>query len=230
MKNYTHIFFDLDRTLWDFEANAIEASKDLFVKYKLDKIFPDFNSFHKAYREINKTLWHKYRDGQIEKEVLKYQRFYLTLKHFGHDDIDLARKIGDDYVSFSAEKTKLFPYTHEALDYLKNKYTLHIITNGFEEVQFKKIKKCQLEKYFKKIITSEKAGVQKPHQQIFEYALKAANAKPADSLMIGDDFEGDIRGAKAAGIDQVYFNPNNNPTEEKATHEIDSLLQLMDIL
>lgn len=230
MKNYNHIFFDLDRTLWDFESNAIEAFKDLFVKYKLDKIFPDFNSFNKAYREINKELWQKYREGQIEKEVLKYKRFYLTLKHFGHDDIDLARKIGDDYVLFSAEKTKLFPYVHEALNYLKDKYHLYIITNGFEEVQLKKIRNCQLEKYFRKIITSEKAGVQKPHQQIFEYALEAADAKPTESLMIGDDFEGDIRGAKAVGMDQVYFNPNNNPTDEKATYEIDSLLQLMDIL
>ncbi|MFO8234753.1 MAG: YjjG family noncanonical pyrimidine nucleotidase [Bacteroidales bacterium] len=231
MSTYKHIFFDLDRTLWDFEANSLEAFKDLFDKYNLNSIFPDLSSFHKLYRQINKQLWQDYREGLIEKQILIYKRFYLTLKHFGHDDLELAKQIGDDYVSFSAEKTKLFPYAHEALGYLKNKYYLYIITNGFEEVQYKKIRNCHLEQYFKKIITSEKAGVQKPHQRIFKYALSLANANQENSLMVGDDFEGDIRGAKAVGIDQIYFNPNQSPTTvEKATYEIDSLLQLVDLL
>ena len=229
MHPYKHIFFDLDRTLWDFEANALDTFKELFSIYELNKLVPDFDSFHRSYRKINRQLWQDYREGQIKKQVLKYKRFYLTLKEFGTDDVALAKKLGDDYVTLSGEKTKLFPHAMEALKYLQDKYNLHIITNGFEEVQFKKIKNCKLEPYFKKIITSEKAGVQKPHQQIFEYALNEADAKKEESVMIGDDLEGDIKGARAFGIDQVYFNPHNHTHNIDVTYEIHSLLELKDI-
>ena len=229
MTTYTYIFFDLDRTLWDFEANALETFGELFTKYKLYSICNDFHSFHEEYRKINRKLWKQYRDGQIKKEILKYKRFYLTLKEFGKDDVELAKKLGEDYVHLSGEKTRLFPYTHEALSYLKEKYNLFIITNGFEEVQFKKINNCNLEQYFRKIITSEKAGVQKPNKQIFEYALEEAGATKDKSIMIGDDIEGDIRGAKKFGIDQVYFNPNQKPHNDEVTYEITTLKELMNI-
>jgi putative hydrolase of the HAD superfamily len=230
MKNYTHIFIDLDRTLWDFEANALDTFKELFAKYNIDLICKDFDTFHETYRRINRQLWQLYRDGSIKKHILKYKRFYLTLKEFGKEDLELAKQMGEDYVNLSGNKTKLFPYTHEALSYLKKKYVLHVITNGFEEVQYKKIRNCNLEQYFANIITSEKAGVQKPHQQIFKYALDLANAKKQESLMVGDDVEGDIRGAKEFGIDQVYFNPEHKSYEIEATYEIHSLKQLTEIL
>lgn len=226
MAKYKHIFFDLDRTLWDFEANALDTFKELYQKYQLNTCCPDFETFHSIYRTINRELWQDYRDGKIEKNVLKYQRFYLTLKQFGKDDISLARKLGEDYVTLSGEKTKLFPYTHEILSYLKKKYNLYIITNGFEEVQYKKINNCNLESYFQKVITSEKAGVQKPHQKIFQYALSVTGANKEESIMIGDDLEGDIRGAKDFGMDQVYFNPHHKPHQFNSTFEISSLKEL----
>ena len=229
MASYKHIFFDLDRTLWDFEANATDTFREMFSKYNLATYCGDFNSFHETYRKINRQLWQKYRDGEIKKHILKYKRFYLTLKAFGTDDLELSRKLGEDYVQLSAGKTRLFPYTHKTLKYLEDKYSLYIITNGFEEVQFKKIRNCNLEQYFQKIITSENAGVQKPHNRIFEYALEEAGASKEDSIMIGDDIEGDIRGAKEFGIDQVFFNPNHKTHNEDITFEIHSLKELKDI-
>jgi putative hydrolase of the HAD superfamily len=230
MNLYKHLFIDLDRTLWDFEANAFDTLQELYKKYNLNACTPDFDTFHTTYRTINRQLWKQYRDGIIAKRVLKYKRFYLTLKEFGMDDLELGKQLGEEYVTLSGEKTKLFPYTHEALSYLKEKYHLHIITNGFEEVQYKKIHNCNLDGYFEKIITSEKAGVQKPHQQIFEYALKEAHADKSASIMIGDDLDGDIRGAKSFGMDQVYFNPNHKEHNEKVTFEIESLKELTHIL
>lgn len=226
---YKDLFFDLDRTLWDFESNALDTLMEMYDKHTLRSIFPDFNTFYQTYKKNNRTLWEKYREGAIKKERLKYQRFLLTIKEFGISDESLAKALGEDYVNLSGTKTKLFPNTHETLAYLQAKYRLHIITNGFEEVQYKKIQNCNLEKYFKYIITSEKAGVQKPHSSIFSYALKRANAKKEESIMIGDDLEGDIIGARSFGIDQVFFNPNHKSHDVEATYEIHTLKELMNL-
>ena len=229
MRNYKYIFFDLDRTIWDFEANAKEAFQEIYVNYNLSGIFTDFDTFHATYRRHNAQLWEKFRNGKINKEDLKYVRFYLTLKEFGKDDVELAKKLGEDYVNISARKTHLFPDSHEVLSYLKKKYNLYIITNGFHEVQLKKIENSDLRKYFQKIITSETAGVQKPHEQIFRYALEQANAEIEEAIMVGDDIEGDIKGAKNIGLDQVFFNPNGLTHYIETTFEIRSLIELKNI-
>lgn len=230
MPQYTCIFLDLDRTLWDFEANSRDAFIDMYDQYKLGKIFPDFESFHQTYRRFNRQLWEDYRNGKIAKEVLKYVRFQMTLEAFGKNDLQLARQLGEDYVAISATKTRLFPHSHEVLSWLKERYRLFIITNGFSEVQYKKIQNSGLEKYFEGIITSEQAGVQKPHGEIFRYALQKAGVTPEESLMIGDDLEGDIQGAQALGLDQVYFNPEKKEHQAHPTYEIQSLLELKQIL
>jgi|SRR6056297_1239851 len=231
MKQYKHIFIDLDRTLWDFEANSLETFKEIYKKRDLAKIFINFEQFHKTYRKYNHQLWEDYREGKITKDILKHRRFYLTLAAYNYKDEELAKKLGEDYVRISATKTQIFPYTHEALKYLKEKYSLHLITNGFEEVQYKKIKNCDLEKYFTNIITSEKAGVQKPNEKIFNYALRNAGAEKEESIMLGDDIEGDIKGAKSAGMDQILFNPDKKEFENVTpTYEINSLKELMEIL
>ena len=229
MRRYKHIFFDLDRTIWDFEANAREAFQEIYEHHSLSQIFTDFETFHSAYRKHNAQLWEKFRNGEIAKEDLKYVRFYLTIKEFGKDDLELAKKLGEDYMHISARKTHLFPNSHEVLSYLKNKYYLYIITNGFHEIQLKKIENSDLRKYFRKIITSELAGVQKPHEQIFRYALKQANARVDDAIMVGDDIEGDIKGAMDIGLDQVFFNPNGIKHYIEPTYEIQSLKELKTI-
>jgi putative hydrolase of the HAD superfamily len=230
MPSYKHIFFDLDRTLWDFEANTLETFREIYQKYNLSGYFTDYQSFHDKYTEINHVLWQDYLDGKLKKEILRTLRFQQTLERNGLDDKELAEKIGLDYIALSPMKTILFPHTIETLQYLKSKYELHIITNGFNEVQFVKLQNCGLEPYFTAVVTSEKAGYQKPRKEIFEYSLKRVNAKKKESIMIGDDYEIDIVGARNAGIDQVFFNPNHLKTSESATYEIHSLRELQTIL
>ncbi|HSH50530.1 MAG TPA: YjjG family noncanonical pyrimidine nucleotidase, partial [Bacteroidales bacterium] len=178
----------------------------------------------------NERLWKIYRDGKIKKSVLIFKRFALTLEEFGVKDEGLAKIIGQDYIKISPTKKRIFPGTYETLEYLKNKYNLYIITNGFNEVQFTKLKNSKLDKYFIKIFTSENAGVQKPNAKIFEHALKSVNARKKESVMIGDDLDIDIIGAKKFGLDQVYFNPQEKKHSEDITHEISSLKELQNIL
>lgn len=230
MKKYKHLFIDLDRTIWDFEKNAAETFKDIYTKYKLkERGIESLELFIKTYKIHNDLLWSYYRKGKILKEILSVKRFQLTLEDFGINDPLLAVQIGDDYISISPYKTNLFPYTHESLAYLKSKYTLHLITNGFEEVQQTKIDISDLRKYFTEIITSEEAGAKKPEKKIFEYSLKKTNAKKEESIMIGDDLKVDILGAKSFGIDQVYVNFENISHSENVTFEINSLKKLQEI-
>src|SRR5688572_21955976 len=163
MKQYKHIFFDLDRTLWDFETNARETLLELYVKYKLPEQGVDsFDKFHERYLAINENMWKHYIRGSINKETLRVKRFYDTLKKFGIRNKHLTLALSDDYIELSPQRTNVFPHTHEVLGYLHKKYDLHIITNGFEEVQYTKLEKCNISTYFKHVITSERAGAQKP--------------------------------------------------------------------
>jgi len=160
-----------------------------------------------------------------------YRRFYLTLKEAGTDDIELAKEIAQDFIDISPLQTKTFPHAHETLQYLKEKaYELHIITNGFNEVQGKKLKNSKLDSFFTQVITSEDAGANKPSPKIFEYALNLANAIPENSLMIGDDLKTDIAGAKNSNINQIYFNNLKIKHDKNPTFEIFSLKELQNIL
>ncbi len=228
---YQHIFFDLDRTLWDFETNSNETLIELAQKYNLiERGIDSIENFIQEYLIINDALWVQYGKSLITKETLRFDRFHKTFLKYNIDDKKLVENIGNDYVAQSPYKTNLFPHTHEVLDYLSKKYTLHIITNGFEEVQHIKIKNCGIENYFSEIITSERAGYKKPDTRIFKFSLDVANATISNSLMVGDNLEADIIGAKEAGIHQVYFNPNEEKHSEKITYEIKSLKQLLDFL
>ena len=227
---YKHLYFDLDRTIWDFDKNAQETFHDIYDKYNLEKIFTNFDNFYTTYVAHNEKLWKDYREGKIKKAILSYKRFALTLEDFGVNDEELAKKIAQDYITISPTKKQLFTFSHETLDYLHKKYKLYIITNGFNEVQFTKLKNSELDKYFTKIFTSEDAGAQKPNSKIFENAIKSANARKKESIMIGDDLEADILGAKKYGLDQIYFNPNSKDHQEEITHEITSLKELQEIL
>jgi len=230
VKNYKHIFFDLDRTLWDFDQNMVDALRDIFFDFNLDTSFPNVNTFIASFTKHNDYLWEKYRLGELKKDILRFKRFDLTLKDYGVNELLLAKKIGEEYIRITPNKTALVPHTREVLEYLSKKYTLHIISNGFNEVQYPKLEKCHIAKYFDKVITSESSGFHKPCPEAFGYSLSSANAKKEESIMIGDDLEIDIIGAKKFGIDQVYFNSHGKPHKAKPTYEIQSLLELMKIL
>lgn len=228
---YRHIFFDLDRTIYDFDKSSWHTFMDLFSRFGLEKRgVKSFDGFYSSYKEINTSLWEKYKKGEMEKEFLNVHRFYLTLLETGIDDRGLAENFAAAYVKESPLKPFLFPYAREVLEYLRKSYVLHIITNGFEEVQADKIRANGLGQYFKTITTSEEAGVKKPFQGIFSYALKKAGALPEESLMIGDDIEVDILGARSAGMDQMFFNCDQIEHQEETTFEITSMKEIMDIL
>ena len=229
---YKHLFFDLDRTLWDFEKNSHEVLCDLFVDFELQsKGIANNQLFIDTYKRINEQLWGLYRQNKITKERLRDERFLLTLEQFSVSDLVLASQMGRKYVELCPQKTHLFPFVHSVLASLKNNYQLHIITNGFEEVQYQKLKSNNLLDYFNVIITSEQAGYKKPNPDIFNYAFTKCRAHPKDSLMIGDDLVADIAGARQVGMNQVFFNPLSISHSDTAiTHEISCLSQLSDLL
>jgi putative hydrolase of the HAD superfamily len=228
---YKHIFFDLDHTLWDFEQSAAQTFTLLFEKHQLkQRGIPSLDDFVKEYTIHNTMLWESYRNGELKKEILRSLRFENTLKEFGINDSALAESIGDDYVYHAPRTVFLIPGALEVLQYLQTKYVIHLITNGFEEVQHIKVREADIGKYFTTITSSEEAGVKKPDKQIFDYALKKAGAQVRESLMIGDNLEVDIEGARQAGIDQVYFNPQKTTHSQKVSYEIGRLVELMELL
>jgi len=221
------IFFDLDRTLWDFEYNSQDTLLDLVNKFNLlDRGIDSAEKFIEKYRIHNNRLWELYRKGEIKKEQLRDKRFLLTLQDYNIDDNELANQFGLAYVKYSPLKKKLFPHAIELLDYLVKNYSLHIITNGFQEVQHIKLKNSGLSKYFNFIITSEEVGVKKPDPSIFTYALDLAKAKPEQSAMIGDDLFVDVKGAEAVGMRGIYFNPNKIEHNEVVYAEVSSLADI----
>lgn len=231
VKTYTHVFFDLDHTLWDFEANNRLAFDDILCKHQLySQVIHDLETFMMVYMVHNKALWEQYKEGAIEKSFLSYHRFELTLKYFGIDNPALAKQIAADYISISPTKTMLMDGTMEILSYLQPKYKLGLITNGFDEIQFVKIRKAGLEKFFPLVVTSEEAGCKKPDPEIFAYTLAKAGADAGNSIYIGDDPETDVTGAKLAGVDQVLVTFGKSLPDLGATHTIKSLHELRNIL
>ncbi len=229
-KTYKHIFFDLDHTIWDFEQSAFHTFQMMFDKYQLkEKGIPSLAEFLKQYTHHNTRLWESYRNGALKKEVLRSLRFSQTLESFGIVENGLAEQLGDDYVYYSPRTVFLMPGAGETIEQLADKYHLHLITNGFEEVQHIKLKESGLKSFFQTMTTSEEAGVKKPDIAIFNYALQKAGAIASESIMIGDDLEVDVLGAKNAGLDQVFFNPEGMAHNEAITHDIRDLNALLSI-
>jgi putative hydrolase of the HAD superfamily len=205
--NITDIFFDLDHTLWDFDKN----SNLTFIKiFKLNKLEIDIDVFLEAYHPINTNYWNLYRENKISKEKLRFYRLADTFKKLKIEVGDsMTRKLSFDYIDYLSDFNHLIPGAIEILEYLENKYSMHIITNGFKEVQKKKLEKSTIAKYFKTITISEEVGYKKPSPIIFDYALKKANAINSNSLMIGDSYQVDILGAINVGVNAILFNYHN---------------------
>jgi len=225
---YQHLFFDLDHTLWDFEANSRKTLADIYDEMALStKGIHDFDLFHKNYLIHNDKLWARYRNGYIKVDELRWKRMWLTLLDFKNGDEKLARQMGERFLELLPSRNLLFPYTIEILEYLKDKgYKMHLITNGFEKTQHSKIKNSGIDKYFIEVITSEGSNSLKPHKEIFDYAFQRARALPQHSIMLGDSIEADIQGAINAGIDQVFVNHLNAEAEVKPTYTVYSLQEL----
>ncbi len=221
--NTKHIFFDLDHTLWDFETNSDLAFKSIFIKHNVNV---DILKFLNYYRNINDKYWKLFRDEKVTKEELRYGRLkdaFTKIKFQVSDQ--LINDLAVDYIEYLPENNFLFDGAHEILQHLKPNYKMHIITNGFSEVQHKKIENSELLQYFDEIITSEQVGVKKPNPIIFQYALEKVNTTANESIMIGDNWEADIMGAKKVGFDVIYCNFNLKPVSES----IKSVTNLLEI-
>jgi YjjG family noncanonical pyrimidine nucleotidase len=235
MPKYKHLFFDLDNTLYDFESNSYLALEAAFQQLELIRHLPSFERYFEVYARINADLWALYRDQLMPKDVLRGKRHADSLAHFGvitgFDPIALD----DLYLHIMTTQTELFPGTIEVLSRLREKgYQLHIITNGFKEVQHHKLVNTGLQKFFTDVYISEDIKAPKPSREIFEHAIKSSNARKKESLMIGDSWESDIVGAKRFGIDQVFYRINNETvdygTYGEPTYTITNLEELLQIL
>ena len=229
---YKDLFFDLDHTLWDFETNSKETIQELYTTHRLaDLGIVDFDGFYSTYSAHNHRLWDRYTKGFIKQEELRWKRVYLSLLDFKVANEPLAKQMSQAYLEILPNKKHLFPYTIEILEYLKQKdYKMHLITNGFESVQFKKIKNSGLQDYFIEVITSEASNSLKPQKEIFEYALKNANASVEQSIMIGDNESADIQGGINMGMDTIFVNHIQVVPTVPATYTITHLKELENIL
>lgn len=222
--NIQHVFFDLDHTLWDFEKNSDLTFKKVF---EINNINTGLNSFLEVYRPINFEFWKLYREEKVTKSELRYGRLKKTFDAINYSISDqLIDVIAEQYIDYLADFNYLFDGTFEILDYLKPKYQLHIITNGFEEIQSKKLMNSNIHHYFDKIITSESVGVKKPNPKVFTHALEVANAESVNSLMIGDNIEADIHGALNVGMKAIHCNFNEKNVENEIFISINSLLEI----
>ncbi|MBM7418436.1 MULTISPECIES: YjjG family noncanonical pyrimidine nucleotidase [Chryseobacterium] len=227
-----HIFFDLDNTLWDHRRNAYLTIKDLFDKEEITlKYNIDFEEFHSVYHEINEKLWEQIRDGEIDKEYLRKHRFYDTFKHFGIDDLELSMFFEEHFLDKILNYNHLVESAEYILDYLKAKnYTLHIISNGFQEVTERKCILSGIDHYFQTITSADSVGVRKPNPAIFEYSLGLSEAKKEESILIGDDWIADVIGAQNFGIDVIFFDVLNENKEVENLKVIKHLLQIKEYL
>lgn len=223
-----HIFFDLDHTLWDFEANSAKAFEFIFNE---NNVSVDLDHFLEFYAPINKKYWKLYREEKVTKPVLRYKRLKESFDHLNYAaSDDLIYHLSRVYIDNLPNYNSLFEGTVEVLDYLLPKYKLHIITNGFEEVQTKKLENSNIAHYFDKIITSESVGVKKPNARIFNHALDLARTTPETSMMIGDNYEADIMGAQQIGMSTIFFNSHEDSVSQNNTISISKLIEIKDHL
>lgn len=227
ISNKKAVFFDLDHTLWDFEKNSALAFEVILEKQKVGVSHAGFNEVYSA---INAKYWKQYRDGEISQMELRYGRLRDSFDILGHKiDDEQLHLVSEEYIRLLPLNNHLFEGAIEILEYLKPKYSLHIITNGPDKVQELKLKNANIEHYFATITNSEMSGYKKPAAGIFEYALKAANAEKSTSIMIGDCIEADVQGAISCGLDAIYFNEHKLEAHSSIV-QINRLLELKNML
>jgi len=233
MKNITHIFFDLDHTLWDTDKNAKESLQEIHQEIKIQENFNvSFDLFHATYQKHNDILWKKYAKHEVSKSDVRINRFKYSLEELNIFDDNINEFFASHFVSRTPLKKNLIEGAIELMDYVKDRYTLSIITNGFKEVQYIKMEESGLSKYFSHIFISEEVGHNKPSPDIFKHAMQTSGASIAENcLMIGDSLEADILGAINAGMKAVYLCPESkNKSTENNFITVNSLEEIKTIL
>lgn len=229
---YKTIFFDLDNTIIDTIENTKQVVEEIYYKYGLSNYFNSYSHFYDIYRENNKLMWEKYAQGKITKGELNEARFTNLFSNISDITVEQSKIMNADYLSCIVNRKKLVEGAIQLLDYLQTKkYPMHIISNGFTELQYKKMQSASITHYFDKIILSDAVGANKPSPEIFEYALKQSGVAAKESIMIGDDFTSDISGAYSCGISQIWYNPDNISSQGfTPTYTVDSLSAIINIL
>ncbi len=232
MKQYKHLIFDLDHTLWDFERNARETLEFLFDKYELEgrSMKSEKGRFVDAYFRVNRQMWKLYDKSLVSKSEIRELRFKKVLQALNIKDVELSLILEDTFLSICPSKGNLIEGSMELLEYLSPNYQMHILTNGFLETQNIKIQTSKIAPYFETMTTSECSGYKKPNPKIFNFKLDKIKADKKDCLMIGDNLLTDIGGARRSGIDQLFFNPTRKKHAGKVTYEVSNLLDIMKLL
>ena len=228
---YKNLFIDLDDTIYDFSSASREAFMETYELLHYDRFFDSFNHYYSIYEPYNLELWHIYGEGKITKEELNKRRYSYPLEVVGIKDQELADTFCREALGRIPTKNRLIDGAIELLEYLRPKYNMYILSNGFKELQSHKMRTAGIDKYFDALILSEDIGVNKPNRELYEYALEKTGSKLEESIMIGDMFETDIVGAANIGMKQIYFNPKKKESHTFApTYMVTELLQIKDIL
>jgi putative hydrolase of the HAD superfamily len=234
VKHYDVLFIDLDDTLYDFSSNSRDAYEEVYALLDYDRYFDGFQHYYTIYTDYNAQLWVRYAAGEITRDYLNAERYTHPLRVVGAPDPDtLGTRFWHESMQRLPLGKRLMPHAREVLDYLRPRYRkIYILSNGFTELQARKMQSAGITHYFDGMVLSEDIGVNKPHPDIFLHALRVASTTADNALMVGDNFEVDILGARGVGIDQVYYNPMNKPvpSEAQPTHVINSLVELKEIL
>jgi putative hydrolase of the HAD superfamily len=222
-----HIFFDLDRTLWDYDQNLEDSLNELFDEHIGSRVQSGSDAFRRAFHFENTRLWKDFTENKIDKSFLREHRFHFTMQRLGVDDKSLALRVEDAYMEKTPAKKKLLPGVHEALGYLRTKYHLHIITNGFEDAQQFKLRNSGIHHYFTEIITSDSAKATKPNLEIYRYSEIKTGALPEQCLMVGDDWLNDVQGAIDAGWQALHYNPKAGELNTLTISDLNTLIKLL---
>lgn len=231
MEKIKHIFFDLDHTLWDFDKNSTETLFFLFDQHNFNQLHGiQKEEFVFQYHKVNRELWELFNHNIIDKHELRELRLQQTFINLGIDIAAIPITFNEEYIKICPKKGNLFPHTIAMLTYLSSKYNIHILSNGFEEIQAIKIKTSGIAHFFKTVFTADTIGFKKPHLNFYNHVINELNIHSNECIMIGDTLDADVLGAMNAGIKAVYFNPEKNKHSTKLDFEINSLIQLKDFL
>ena len=231
MMKYKNLFIDLDDTLWDTYHNNKECLEEVYAAHHFDRYYASFEAFFDIYWPHNNLLWEQYRNNEIDRQTLIIERFRYMLRPMGIEDTQSVLAINNDFLQRTTRKTRLVPGAIELLEYLRPSYRMYILSNGFRELQSRKMRSAGVDIYFKKVILSEDLGVLKPWPEIFNFALSATQSELRESLMIGDSWEADITGAHGIGMHQAFYNVTGRTSFPfQPTYHIYSLKDLIDLL
>ncbi len=233
MKNIRHIFFDLDNTLWDHRKNAWLTIKELYIKEEVEAKFQlNFDRFYNAFFEVNENLWALIRDAKIDKAYLRQHRFYDSFLIFGIDDMEMSQRFEMQFLDEILSYNHLVDGTEEILHYLQKKnYSLHVISNGFEEVTHRKMEMSGIKKFFSTITSADEINIRKPQPELFQYAFDKSDATKENAVMIGDDWIADIIGAKDFGLHSIFLDTlDDRPTESENINVITDLREICNYL